>query len=343
MVIKTTEEAGLVTKVSRNDSKSCSDVARTMLRAKVMRNIQKNSPAKIHIVSPFEIANQDEANSKAGRPAGKPLQVQTSSTVGLPTPPSSSHLADGVSGQTDINSQSINEQTEGNIIKDPQVYLSAIKQYVTQIFPQLPLTNITSNNTVQNLIITCEDHVNFPGIGPVHPARMILSIDGSYSFQCLFMPIDKGSLFDRAAVTANISKLVSSSGHVLCPGVINYEELSQALQIANLNISNLVRLWGFPFSRIDSVNCSLWHLPHPLPNDKVESSFQNVCYYCKSTFLGLLCLTKGVRGHDGVTTEVEDSHTTSDNASKHSHKHSSVNYDGLKRKRLERRHIDEQS
>lgn len=309
-----------------------------------MRNIQKNSPAKIHVVSPFEATNQDEASCKIARPPGKPLQVQTSTTVGLPTPPSSGRLADGINNQTDISNQSIIEQTEENIIKDPQVYLSAIKQYVTQIFPQLPVTNITSNNTVQHLIITCEDHVNFPGIGPVHPARMVLSADGSYSFQCLFMPIDKGSLFDRAAVTANISKLASSSGHVLCPGVINYEELSQALQIANLNISNLVRLWGFPFSRIDSVNCSLWHLPHPLPNDKIESSFQNVCYYCKSTFLGLLCLTKGVRGHDGTTTEVEDSHAaTSDNHSKHLHKQSNINFDGLKRKRLERRHMDDQS
>lgn len=338
-MIKTPEEA-LVTRSSRSDSKSCSDVARTMLRAKVMQNIQKSSPAKLHIVGPFETANQEEANNKAGRQAGKPLQVQTSTTAGLPTPPSSSRLVDGVSSQPD--GQSIIEQTEENIIKDPQVYLSAIKQYVSQIFPQLPLTNISSNNNVvQHLIITCEDHVNFPGIGPVHPARMVLSADGSYSFQCLFMPIDKGSLFDRAAVTANISKLASSSGHVLCPGVINYEELSQALQIANLNISNLVRLWGFPFSRIDSVNCSLWHLPHPLPNDKVESSFQNVCYYCKSTFLGLLCLTKGVRGHEGAINEVEDSHTSSDNTSKH--KHSNVSFDGLKRKRLERKPIDDQS
>lgn len=338
MVIKTPEEAGLVTKSGRSDGKSCSDVARTMLRAKVMRNIQKNSPAKINL-SPFETGNQDEVNDKAGR--GKSLQVQTATTVGLPTPPSSSRLVDGTS--TEGVSQTIIEQTEENIIKDPQVYLSAIRQYATQIFPQLPQTNITSNDIVQQLIITCEEHVNFPGIGPVHPARMVLSVDGTYSFQCLFMIIDKGSLFDRAAVTANISKLVSSSGHVLCPGVINYEELSQALQIANLNISNLVRLWGFPFSRIDSVNCSLWHLPHPLPNDKVESSFQNVCYYCKSTFLGLLCLTKGVRGHEGTATEVEATNTTSDNTSKHTHKHSNVNYDGLKRKRLERRHLDDQS
>ena len=339
MVIKTPEEVGLVTKSTRSDGKSCSDVARTMLRAKVMRNIQKKSPAKIHLINPFETTDQEEVNSKVGR--GKSLQVQTSTTVGLLTPPSSSRFVDGTSSEGD--SQTILEQTEENIIKDPQVYLSAIKQYVSQIFPQLPLTNITSNNVVQQLIITCEEHVNFPGIGPVHPARMILSVDGTYSFQCLFMIIDKGSLFDRAAVTANISKLVSSSGHVLCPGVINYEELSQALQIANLNISNLVRLWGFPFSRIDSVNCSLWHLPHPLPNDKMESSFQNVCYYCKSTFLGLLCLTKGVRGHEGTANEVEDTHTTSDNTSKHTHKHSNVNYDGLKRKRLEKRHIDDQS
>lgn len=341
MVIKTPEEAGLVTKSSQNDNKSCSDVARTMLRAKVMRNIQKNSPAKIYLINPFETTSQHEVNGKAGRPTGKSLQVQTSTTVGLPTPPSSSCLVDGTSGQAD--SQTNIEQTEENIVKDPHVYLSAIKQYVTQIFPQLTLTNITSNNVVQQLIITCEDHVNFPGIGPVHPARMVLSVDGTYSFQCLFMPIDKGSLFDRAAVTANISKLASSSGHVLCPGVINYEELSQALQIANLNISNLVRLWGFPFSRIDSVNCSLWHLPHPLPNDKVEASFQNVCYYCKSTFLGLLCLTKGVRGHEGTTGEVEDTHATSDNINKHTHKHSSMNYEGLKRKRLERRQVDDQS
>ena len=340
MVIKTPEEAGFITKSSRNDGKSCSDVARTMLRAKVMQNIQKTSPAKIHLVNPFESANQDEVSIKAGRVAGKSLQVQTSTSVGLPTPPSSSHFVDGTS--TPADDQTVSEQTEENIIKDPQVYLSAIKQYVTQIFPQLPLTNITSNNVLQQLIITCEDHVSFPGIGPVHPARMILSVDGTYSFQCLFMPIDKGSLFDRAAVTANISKLASSSGHVLCPGVINYEELSQALQIANLNISNLVRLWGFPFSRIDSVNCNLWHLPHPLPNDKVESSFQNVCYYCKSTFLGLLCLTKGVRGHEGTTSEIEDSHTTTDSTSKHTHKHCSANYDGYKRKRLERKHVDDQ-
>ena len=303
-----------------------------------MRNIQKNSPAKIQFIGPFETPpNQDEMNSKGIR--GKSLQVQTSNTVGLPTPPSSSRLMDGTS--TEADGQADIEQAEENIIKDPQVYLSAIKQYVTQIFPQLPLTNITSSNVVQQLIITCEEHVNFPGIGPVHPVRMVLSVDGTYSFQCLFMPIDKGSLFDRAAVTANISKLASSSGHVLCPGVINYEELSQALQIANLNISNLVRLWGFPFSRIDSVNCSLWHLPHPLPNDKVESSFKNVCYYCKSTFLGLLCLTKGVRGHEGTANEVEDAHTTSDNTNKHALKYSNMNYDGLKRKRLERRHLDD--
>jgi len=300
-----------------------------MLRQKVINQIKKDSPAKLPEVNPLDTGVQD---GKVGRAMGKSLQVQTSTTVGLPTPPSSGR-GDGLG--TDVNNQNIEQHVE-NIVQDPQVYLSAIKQYVTQIFPKLPITNVSNDDAVQQLIITCEDHVNFPSIGPVHPARMVLSVDGTYSFQCLYMPIDKGSLFDRAAVTACISKLASSSGHVLCPGVINYEELSQTLQIANLNISNLVRLWGFPFSRIDSVNCSLWHLPRPIANDKVESSFQNVCYYCKSTFLGLLCLTKGVRGHDSstTTTESEETHVSTE-TNRQAHKHSNPTMEWPKRKKME--------
>ena len=325
-------EDGMIKSSRNNNSKSCSDVARAMLRQKVINQIKKDSPAKLPDVNPLDTSTQDGSQSKVSRVIGKSLQVQTSTTVGLPTPPSSGR-GDGLANAADVNNQNVEQHVE-NIIQDPQVYLSAIKQYVNQIFPQLPITDVTNDDAVQQLIITCEDHVNFPGIGPVHPARMVLSVDGTYSFQCLYMPIDKGSLFDRAAVTASISKLASSSGHVLCPGVINYEELSQTLQIANLNISNLVRLWGFPFSRIDSVNCSLWHLPRPIANDKVESSFQNVCYYCKSTFLGLLCLTKGVRGHDGTTTTTESEEIPSE-TNRQTHKHSNPTMEWPKRKKME--------
>lgn len=326
-------EDGVVKSSRNSNSKSCSDMARAMLRAKVITEIKKNSPAKLPDVNPLDASVQDASQGKVNRTIAKSLHVQTSGTAGLPTPPSSGR-GDGLANAADGNSQNVEQHVE-NIIQDPQVYLSAIKQYVTQIFPQLPINDVTNDEAVQQLIITCEDHVNFPGIGPVHPTRMVLSVDGTYSFQCLYMPIDKGSLFDRAAVTASISKLASSSGHVLCPGVINYEELSQTLQIANLNISNLVRLWGFPFSRIDSVNCSLWHLPRPIANDKVESSFQNVCYYCKSTFLGLLCLTKGVRGHDGssTTTESEEIHISSE-TNRQTHKHSIPTMEWPKRKKM---------
>ena len=135
-------------------------------------------------------------------------------------------------------------------------------------------------------------------LGPVDNPRLLFKFaqndhnQVSYAFQVHFTAIESGS-YDEELVKARLDQLVPSSGYILCPGL----QSSDLMHVMSKNL----RRWPSPFKRVDSKNCTLFHIPQ---NRKLHPHhhLKNMCTSCKTLSNQVLQIKKR---NDEVTEEVK--------------------------------------
>ena len=131
-------------------------------------------------------------------------------------------------------------------------------------------------------------------VGPVKPARLVLALDGTYTFQVMLKTVKTGDWkfsdeFPRPTELMGIlDSMLANSGYVLCPGVRDYQ--AQFGEHVRFRTKSL-REWNVPLARYDSSNCLLWHKPSNIKQPTSSAVF-DCCLNCKTLLHDLTILKK---------------------------------------------------
>lgn len=164
-----------------------------------------------------------------------------------------------------------------------------------------PTLSVESANIDEKewLIVRCVKYVELIGsnnntVGPVKPARIVFSSNGTYSFEVLFKNIHSDSWISseppHAQLTSLLDTLLAHSRYCLCPGIRSYDsEFADTIHFKSKNL----RVWSHPVVRHDSSLCLLWHRPH---NSHARSNLSlfNLCRNCKSLQHDLVAIKKRI-------------------------------------------------
>ena len=120
--------------------------------------------------------------------------------------------------------------------------------------------------------------IPFPG-RPVPNPRMVLRFpfgqgNNTYTFEVNFTALHTGP-FGGSEFHALLKTMLPGSGYCLCPGIGNAAECSAS------SSAKSIRMWGFPFNRVDHKKCQLW-LPMPALSKKWSHS--PTCEKCTALF-----------------------------------------------------------
>ena len=125
---------------------------------------------------------------------------------------------------------------------------------------------------------------HFPGANYLSVARVIFfpseSPAFSYKVQVLFTSISSGrvqTFNELSAIRFTISK---NSQYKFCPGFDEKNYLEQYHAVICYHIKG-VRIWGKPFSRIDSEKCLMWHQLEKNACVEEKKLFTVLCRECK--------------------------------------------------------------
>ena len=149
-------------------------------------------------------------------------------------------------------------------------------------------------------------------IGPVKPARMFFSVDGTYSLEVLLNSIGSGSWLasepPHSRITSLLDTLLAHSGYTLCPGICFYEEeFAETIRFQSKNL----RIWCHPAVRHDSNQCLLWHKPNNFQLQSTSPLF-DLCVSCKTLYHDLSAIKKRAAaaspGHKEKWTESSSTH-----------------------------------
>ena len=117
-----------------------------------------------------------------------------------------------------------------------------------------------------------------PDLGPVTIARLLLSSNGVLRFQLLF-PVYK-AVYIKLFFESEVEKVLSdlSSNHVLCPGLIGYEDKYSVL---GYHPSHVRVLETRHVKRYDHESCPIWHVPFTTYS-KGNQNVQKMCKMCRA-------------------------------------------------------------
>ena len=147
------------------------------------------------------------------------------------------------------------------------------KKYGDQLNFELGYTDQGSHVTVTSKF--CHLH---PPAGIVSRTRIVVSEDGTFTFQVLLCCKENGKL-TTVDEFLNLCERITSNEYKFCPGIDPDVYMSKYFSKIRYHIKN-VRHSDAPFKRVDSVNCLLWHkLAKNLMFDKQLESVP--CRYCK--------------------------------------------------------------
>ena len=165
--------------------------------------------------------------------------------------------------------------------------LEKVEEFLKKCYPSLRSETVYGSEGSRGwVIVSCARFYVLPGsrCGPVQPARMVFFGDGTYSFQVIYHSLVRDSWRSSQAphvtITNLIDTLMSDSGHVLCPGIVDYEDKFKDLL---KNENKKLRSWTLPIQRYDSVSCQMWHKPSNsrLPSD---SPLIDLCKECRPLY-----------------------------------------------------------
>ena len=173
------------------------------------------------------------------------------------------------------------------------------KRFVVRCYPTLKVeeVEIVSEDGAKRWMIVCSTkymEVAGGGIGPVLPARMVFSYDGSFSFEVLLKCVTSGSWLSseppHTEITTQLNTLLPNSKFILCPGIREYgKEFGESIRFQSKNL----RVWTHPHQRHDSNQCLLWHKPSNFQLS-VDSPLYGLCTNCKILYHDLQAIKKRV-------------------------------------------------
>lgn len=164
--------------------------------------------------------------------------------------------------------------------------MEKVEEFLKKCYPSLRSDTVYDSKGSRGwVIVSCARFYVLPGslCGPVQPTRIVFSSDGTYSFQVLYHSLVHASWKSSQAPHVTITNIIDTlidSGHVLCPGIVDYEDkFKDFLKTDNKDL----RSWTLPIRRYDSVTCQMWHKPSNsrLPSD---SPLIDLCKECRSLY-----------------------------------------------------------
>ena len=179
---------------------------------------------------------------------------------------------------------------------DPLITLGDVEAYLKRCYPSLAIEDmrLTQGITKRWVIISCSNYTEVTGakFGPIKPARVVFSEDGTYSLEVLFMSIGNGSWISseppHSKIVSLLDTLLASSGYILCPGICSYEkDFAETVRFKSKNL----RIWHYPTGRYDSDQCYLWHKLSNLETSPTSPLF-DLCSNCKTLHHDLSILKK---------------------------------------------------
>ena len=102
----------------------------------------------------------------------------------------------------------------------------------------------------------------------------------TYEFQMLFTSISSGTVQTLNELFGVCSTISRSSQNKFCPGLDEKCYFDQYYAVIRYHIKG-VRLWGKPFSRIDSESCLMWHKLTKNACTEEKKMFAALCKQCK--------------------------------------------------------------
>ena len=161
------------------------------------------------------------------------------------------------------------------------VTIDDVRRYLKQLGPSFSLLHCRLLRTDSSswIEISSESSVVITRVGtPVSITRLVLN-KNKFSFECLFGGrSEEGTCStDLSVLLPYLESMLPTSSMKFCPGIVDYEERFKSVRFDSKNL----RRWAFPFLRIDSMQCSVWHQVGKTVCLEEKSSPTVLCRSCK--------------------------------------------------------------
>ena len=97
--------------------------------------------------------------------------------------------------------------------------------------------------------------------GPFKAVRIVILPNGEYEVQVMLAPVTSGTLSrDKSTRIQELIMLVHSNfseDHVLCPGLVGYEDIEKRLGY----LPSQIQIFNWPWLRVHHADCKGWYVP----------------------------------------------------------------------------------
>ena len=162
--------------------------------------------------------------------------------------------------------------------------IDGITKLLQQRYPCFCIRRVT-DSTAELAVIEPSLCTSGPITSPISSPRMILrsvGYDISYTFEVFFTALKSGIMTNDNLVEffTNLDSMLPGSGYFHCPGIPK-----EYNDVVSYDVKS-ARKWGYPFVRLDHVNCLLWYVP---TNQLRKMNRLPSCKYCTNLIYYLRC------------------------------------------------------
>ena len=231
-------------------------------------------PSSAGIVSPTSASVEGNSPLLRQSSCENPLSSQTQSSPPLlqSPPPSATPIKADAGTSLENSSKPKRESTSPHA---NSIMLPSLKDLIEKTYPKLP-TSLTdaSQSGGPFLVIECEKLVTLPNLlGPVRPARLVLSGKGHFSFQCLYKELYSGSLSDNLLFSVALKSLTGQSEFRLCMASFIVEGVWGGLSQPHTSSLLQQPKWGESLNQLlESHRCLMWFSPSDHQNMEKEGN-----------------------------------------------------------------------